>query len=628
MSVASTATMTGTAHDLHIITGLNEQTATILMDRFGSYDVALAAFVQSFTRIPDDCFDSKRALLDNTEEINEQLRFIYAAAREVKQREKCQTDKEAWAALSRGPNAATPTPTSEAAKESTATPVAEAKTSSAPTPAPATKESPKPAATAAPSGFGFGEPKSAFGFNKTSDAENPFLSGPSPAESKTDKPAFGFGQKPADAVKPPASSSAEPKSAKGAFEFGQKPADAEKKSIFSFGGPSGTAPAFSFGSAAPAGGAPVFGAKPAAPAAAGFGQAQPVTADKKEEKKPVVYCEPTHFTGPLFQMEHFWEKEVLGRAPLFNLDNGFLEANRDQLRPRLEKWLKKAHFYRKPIQYVKIEDDDEEVVRVIIKDAERTFYAPEHREKLIAFLNALFHEFDAYGQAMSYLAGLCLLVLDEEETGSIIRFVATEYIRGHWAAEAVGFATSAWVVETFMQKKFKDVAEHLLSLNFWPDTYLQKILSGLCIHVLTFDKLFIFLDAFMEGGMKYLIRFCLAIVEHFRADLLAIKSVNDANNLYEIMRLDSKTCTPADVDAILKRAPLIDLGEAGDSIDVIRSEVYEKRILPRISRAPKTDTFEPCDLCNTNRPKWWNDDLGMVCDACKAKHPDETFEKY
>lgn len=58
----------------------------------------------------------------------------------------------------------------------------------------------------------------------------------------------------------------------------------------------------------------------------------------------------------------------------------------------------------------------------------------------------MYHEFKAYGQAMSYLAGLCMLVLNEQEAATVIRFVATQYIRGHWAEEAVGFSTNAWVV--------------------------------------------------------------------------------------------------------------------------------------------------------------------------------------
>lgn len=336
-------------------------------------------------------------------------------------------------------------------------------------------------------------------------------------------------------------------------------------------------------------------------------------------KKEIRYTTPTHFVGPFFDMPRFWDTEVVARAPLLNLDHGFLAAHKDNLRPRLLRWVEKSSFYNAPVRYVEIADHDEDVVRVIIKDADRTFWQPEHREKLVAFLHAMYHEFNAYGQAMSYLAGLCMLVLNENETASVIRFVATEYIKGHWAAEAVGFATSAWVVEHFMQKMMPDVAQHLEVLKLWPDTYLQKILTGLCIHVLPFDDLFRFLDAFMQGGLRYLIKFCLAIVEHFRSNLLAVSSCNQANTVYEIMRLDARMADHIDVESIFERAAQMELGEEGDHLDVIRSQAYSKKVEPRLARAPKTDTFEPCERCEKRRPKWWNDDMGAVCDECKAQ---------
>ncbi|KAH9578195.1 Rab-GTPase-TBC domain [Trypanosoma melophagium] len=345
-------------------------------------------------------------------------------------------------------------------------------------------------------------------------------------------------------------------------------------------------------------------------------------------EKEVKYCEPLHFTGPFFEMPLFWKEEVEGRCPLLNLNKGFLEENRDVLRKRLEPWLRKAEFFLQPVQYVEIDNDDEETVRVIIKDADRTFFHPDHRKKFVAFLNAMFHEFKAYGQAMSYLAGLCLLVLSEEETAAVLRYVSKTYIPGHWAAEAVGFASTAWVVEHFMKQLFPDVAEHLKELKIWPDTYLQKILTGLCVHVLDFRELFTFLDLFMEDGMKFLIKFSLAVVEHFRSDLLKVQSMNEINEVYEIMRLDPKVADARDVRDILQRAPLIDLGPDGDSIDIVRSRVYDAHVAPRLQRAPKTEAFEPCEVCNERKPNWWNDDLGAVCNECKRGAPELIYTAY
>lgn len=415
------------------------------------------------------------------------------------------------------------------------------------------------------------------------------------------------------------------------FNFSESSNTKTSASPLSFG----TAMPSSTGSAAPFFG---FGATPSATPSSsaqisfgsGFGFAPAATAEKDttDQKKTHKFCDPKHNVGPLLEIPGFWEEEVEAGASLFNLDGGYLVRNKGKLGGMMKKWVSRASFYKKPVKYVEMEDRDEETVRVIIKDAERSFLTPTYREKLIMFLHAMFVEFGCYGQAMSYLAGLCMLALNEEETAAVLRFVSQEYIKGHWAAEAVGFATSAWVVEYFMQKVCPAVARRLDELKFWPDTYLQKILTGLCIHVLSFNELFEFLNAFMEGGLKYLICFCLAVIEHFQSSLLKIKSTTEANTLYEIMALNSRVCHVTDVRAILQRAQTIDLGDDGTAIAEIRAKVYDEKVGPRLKRAPKVDTFEPCEICEKNRPKWYSDDLGAVCNECKNKHPDVVFEAY
>ncbi|KAL7707372.1 GTPase activating protein [Lotmaria passim] len=565
--------MSNTAAHLQRVTGLTEARAKECFDAVGNYPAALASFAQSFSALPADYFQDVQVARANASKINDELRAIYREARELKSASG-KSDAEVWKAYPVEPDE------KAAAAPSAPAPPAALPTKSAAAGSLFTFGNSGIAQAAAPAPAG--ATKFSFGVNSTAAAPQPSVLGAAPGTT---------------------SIFAAPAPASGALT---------------------STAMFGFGAAAAAKSAP----SGASAATAKSEAAAPTEAPAAVVKKPVKYCSPKHFTGPYFDMPRFWQEEVVGRAPLLNLNNGFLEAHKDELRPRLEKWVAKAAFYRKPVKYVEIEDNDEEVVRVIIKDADRTFFDPEHRKKMVAFLHAMYHEFHAYGQAMSYLAGLCMLVLTEEETAAVIRFVATEYIKGHWAAEAVGFATSAWVVEHFMQKLQPDVAKHLEQLNFWPDTYLQKILTGLCIHVLQFNELFQFLDAFMADGLPYLIRFCLAIVEHFRTNLLAIKSSTEANELYELMRLDSRVADREDVLTILARAPSIDLGEDGNSIDLIRSQVYTKRIEPRLKRAPKTETFEPCEVCEKNRPKWWNDDLGAVCDSCKDSHPDLEFEKY
>jgi hypothetical protein len=355
-----------------------------------------------------------------------------------------------------------------------------------------------------------------------------------------------------------------------------------------------------------------------------FGPAAPPPERSAELDKHVAkFKDADHFTGPFLDMAEFWEKEVTARAPLFNLDCGFMERSRSDIRPRIAKWAKAAEFYSgSPVKYVEIDDPDEHYARVIIKDAERTFFDETHRRKLAVFLYSVYHEFDAYHQSMSYLAAVCLLALTEQETAGVLRLVKS-FIPGHWAAEAVGFATSAWAVEFLMQELFPDVASHFKKLNFWPDTYLQKIMSGLCIHVLKFQELFEFLDHFMAEGMKYLFQFCLAIVERFRDALLRVPSADKIQDLYEIMRLDSKVVDSSDIRFILDRAPKVDLGEWGTQLGPLRSKMYDEKVLPRLRKAPKQEAFKPCEVCAKERPRWWNDDHGAVCDTCKGRFIDK-----
>lgn len=556
-----------TVADLRSITGLSEENAKYCFQTFGWYGAALASFVQSYETIPKDYFENTESARKNVEAINKEMKSFYATVRELKKKYPGKTDLELWK------EAGSPLHKTGEEKKSTLFQFNNSASSMSFTEKPSFESS--NAATSAANAFSTKDSKaSSFGFGiaPVTTAETKTSTGTSSQPIN-----FGFGTAPVTTT----TATGEKKSSDAAAKF-------EMKFV-------------SEGSVA-------------------------VQADK--EKKLPTYCEPSHDTRPFFEIPEFWDAEVEGGASLFNLDGGFLARNKDNLRPMLLKWVDKARFYLKPVKYVVMDDPDEETVRVIIKDADRSFLLPQHRSKLVSFLHAMQVEFGAYGQAMSYLAGLCMLVLTEEETAAVIRFVSSEYIPGHWAAEAVGFSTSAWVVEYFMKELYRDVALHLEKLRFWPDTYLQKILTGLCIHVLSFNELFEFLNAFMEGGQKYLICFCLAVVEHFRSNLLGIQSAVEASTLYETMSLNSRVCHVSDVRAILKRAPLINLGEDGEKISLIRSAVYEKHVGPRISLAPKVPTFEPCELCQKERPSWFSDDVGAVCTNCKAKHPEYAYESY
>lgn len=345
---------------------------------------------------------------------------------------------------------------------------------------------------------------------------------------------------------------------------------------------------------------------------------------------------PGRFTGCFLDMPKFWDEEVVANATLLTKNFGFLEkTGKEALRARMEKWVDGAKFYKAtPIDYVPIVDRDEEIVRVIIKDSVRTFFHDDHRAKFEEYLYAMRMEFGDYGQAMSYVAGICLLTLDEQETAAILRRCVKEFIGGHWSAEAVGFATNAWLWEAMLKKIHPDIAKHFDKLNFWPDTFLQKLFSGLGVHVLRFEELFPFLDEFFQGGLKWLFKYAFAIVEHFRDQILKVTAPEQINELYEIMRLDSRASEPEDHIAIFNRAKRMQVDEVLANMDIERMQVYNTKVAPRLARAPKTVAFEPCGICDTNKPKWWCDGCDVaICEEChkaevgghEANHPLEKW---
>ncbi|RNF05785.1 putative GTPase activating protein, partial [Trypanosoma rangeli] len=135
--------------------------------------------------------------------------------------------------------------------------------------------------------------------------------------------------------------------------------------------------------------------------------------------RKVSYCEPLHFTGPFLDMPMFWEAEMKGQSVLFGLDKRVIECNKVSLRKTLEHWVTAAVARRDPVRYVEVRNLDEKTVRLITRDANNTFLHPDHRKKFVAFLAAMYNEFEVYGPTMSFLAGVCMLVLSEEETATV-----------------------------------------------------------------------------------------------------------------------------------------------------------------------------------------------------------------
>ncbi|EKF29705.1 hypothetical protein MOQ_006495 [Trypanosoma cruzi marinkellei] len=213
----------------------------------------------------------------------------------------------------------------------------------------------------------------------------------------------------------------------------------------------------------------------------------------------VRYREPSHFTGPFFEMPTFWEAEMGGEAFFFNFDKEVFERSRFALRERLEQWVSAAVLHRGAVRYVESHDlEGEKTVRLIINDANKTFVHPDHRNKFVAFLVAMYNELEIYEQSMSFLSGLFMLVLTEEETASVLRFLLNVKMPSPWSMDVVAFSSAAILVENFLHPpslEGKSVrTDEYVSLH----SRLRSIINILCVNVVNVNELFVFLGLLIK----------------------------------------------------------------------------------------------------------------------------------
>jgi len=323
----------------------------------------------------------------------------------------------------------------------------------------------------------------------------------------------------------------------------------------------------------------------------------------------------------MLKQDSFWEKE--GGAPLLNKNRGFLKPNEDnkEIIERVQKWPslmslseeKKSKDFK---NFTVIGEPD----RIFIKDAERTFFNENNRQTLIRILSYLKSIFKDYAQALSYLTSTLLLYLDEETVVEMLYKINFDekYIPGYWKAEAVAFATDAYVFDNILSKFNPKVHSHLPPNGIFPDNYAQKWFCGLGIHVLPFDALLLFLENFLEKGNKFLFQFGLSFIDHVEEELL---KTNKTNELFAILRMDRKLEEEKAL-SIVKNASNYNL----DSIDFksLRIEMYDKKLRARMERAAKDreeassdeedsdeEGGEECGICFEAVPDFY-------CTTCKV----------
>jgi hypothetical protein len=221
----------------------------------------------------------------------------------------------------------------------------------------------------------------------------------------------------------------------------------------------------------------------------------------------------------------FWREE--GEAPLLRLNHSFLPSTEivKQIDDNTEDDLT-------------VNSDHERIIRL---DAERTFLGVAQRTTLMNVLSLLRNEFGSYHQAMSYVAGFLLLTHSPHKVIETMRQLHRTVLVGYWTEEPIAFATDAYVFDYLLADHDPEIHKQLSKNYVLPETYAQKWFTTLCVGVLPFKALFLFVDTFLAQSLPassniFLFQFALSLMKHIREGLLQAKNVSV---IYQYLRLDS-----------------------------------------------------------------------------------------
>ncbi len=274
----------------------------------------------------------------------------------------------------------------------------------------------------------------------------------------------------------------------------------------------------------------------------------------------------------------FFSKE--SGAPLMKRNAGFLTADglSDELSTRLEGW--PALCGATDSEVADGVCDDEAAHRIFLRDAERTFQDEAHRAQMIELLQSVWPENRDYHQGLGYIASLLMLIFDTTTTTSILLRITRDerYTPGYWRAAPDAYVRDAMVYGRLVEERFPEVSALLRSACIVPEAYASKWFIGLCIHVLPFEALFSYIEAFLEEGYIFLFKFTLALIAAIAPKLLECNATQ-VNIVLEILRLDD-TRYPDDTEdgafftRIVADAKAVELDAA--QIASLRAEEGEK----------------------------------------------------
>eukprot|EP00922_Rhytidocystis_sp_ex-Travisia-forbesii_P012351 GHVS01018623.1.p2 GENE.GHVS01018623.1~~GHVS01018623.1.p2 ORF type:complete len:360 (+),score=69.09 GHVS01018623.1:62-1141(+) len=233
--------------------------------------------------------------------------------------------------------------------------------------------------------------------------------------------------------------------------------------------------------------------------------------------------------------EHFWEEEA--EAPLLNRNAGYLSAqSAAEALDRANQFSQLTEGFCSEVVHVDILPDchDEAALRIFRLDAERTFSSPHHRTQMIAVLRTLWHEMQDYHQGLGFIVAYLLLYLPPQEVVNICITLHRHYVPGYYKSAAVAYVRDAKVFWKLVRKFFPHVSTHLEN-TAPPEAFCSKWFVGLCVHVLPFRALMLFLEQFFSNGVEFLMKFGLALIQNCEGDIMATSQVS---RILAILRLD------------------------------------------------------------------------------------------
>eukprot|EP00922_Rhytidocystis_sp_ex-Travisia-forbesii_P070583 GHVS01105416.1.p2 GENE.GHVS01105416.1~~GHVS01105416.1.p2 ORF type:complete len:349 (+),score=78.94 GHVS01105416.1:154-1200(+) len=233
--------------------------------------------------------------------------------------------------------------------------------------------------------------------------------------------------------------------------------------------------------------------------------------------------------------DHFWEEEA--EAPLLNRNAGYLspESTKEAL-DRASQFQQITEGFCRESVHVDILPDchDQAALRIFRLDAERTFKSHHHRNQMVAVLRTLWHEMQDYHQGLGFVVAYLLLYLPPQDVVNICVTLHRHYVPGYYKSAAAAYVRDAKVFWKLVEKFFPHVAEHLEN-TAPPEAFCSKWFVGLCVHVLPFKALMLFLEEFFGNGVDFLMQFGLALVKNCEADIMA---TNQVSRILAILRLD------------------------------------------------------------------------------------------